>query len=332
MLFSEGIALFADSRQAEGFAENTIRNNTKDLTRMLAILGDLELTQLRPQHLDRVLAIEADRGLSAGSLNNIQSTLAAFSRWCRDREHMLPSQNPVGTRRYRSDPPKQRDLVPLADFPKLLNSAGSGEMGPRDRAFIACGLYLMVRQSELIRIRVKDVNLEYDEVEILIKKTKDRDTMPISSELHEELDRYLQWYRDHMGGHLDGDWYLFPAAKTSGYHQWSLQPDRMISRSQDIVRRALLKIGWKDDWIGVHVLRRSSARARLDENIEQGYDAAMREIQSWLHHSTITTTERYLQMQPDRDRRNRRTSGKPLFPSLTTDKVADVRQLRESHG
>lgn len=332
MLFSEGIALFMDGRRSDGFAENTIRNNTKDLNRMLAILGDIELTKLSPQHLDRVLAVESDRGLSAGSLNNFQATLAAFSRWCRDRGYMLPNQNPVGTRRYRSDPPKQRDLIPLSDFPRLLDAAETSEMGPRDRAFIAAGLYLMVRQSELISIRIKDLNLEHDEVDILIKKTKDRDTMPISSELHSELEKYLQWYREHMGGQLDGDWYLFPAAKTVAFHQWGLQPDRMISRSQDIVRRALNKLGWKDAWVGVHVLRRSSARARLDENIDQGYDAAMRELQSWLHHSTITTTERYLQMQPDRDRRNRRTSGKPLFPSLSTDRVADVRQLRESDG
>lgn len=331
MLLSEAIILYREAREADGYSFSTLKNNNKDLLRFMKIVGDIPVDRLSPVHLDRVLAIEADRGLSPGSLNNIQATLASFARWCRERGYMTLNQNPVGTRRYRKDPPKQRDLIPLQDFPRLLDAAEVGETGPRDRAFIAGGLYLMVRQSELISIRIKDVNLELGEIDVLIKKTKDRDILPISAELHVELTKWLEYYRQQMGS-LDGDWYLFPAMKTIGYHTWTLAPDRPISRSQDIIRRALLRIGWKDQWIGVHVLRRSSARARLDENEGLGYDAAMREIQSWLHHSTITTTERYLQMQPDRDKRNKRTSGKPMFPSLATDKVAQVRELRGNSG
>jgi len=331
MMFSEAIELFSESRKADGYAETTVRNNNKDLTRVLNIVGDMPVSQIRPQHLDRVMAIEADRGVSPGTMNNIQASLSAFSRWCRDREYMLPSQNPIGSRRYRKDPPKQRDYIPLSDFPRLLEVADQGNMGPRDRAFIAAGLYLMVRQSELINIKVKDLNLEHDEIDVLIKKTKDRDTLPVSSELHDEMVRWLAVYREKCGP-LDGDWYLFPAGKPTGFNYWELNPTAKISRSQDIVRRVLQRIGWKDKWIGVHVLRRSAARARLDENEALGYDAAMREIQSWLHHSTITTTERYLQMQPDRDKRNKRTSGKPMFPSLASDKVAQVRQIGESSG
>ena len=332
MLLSEAIHLFSEGRRAEGFAENTLINNAQDLKRILRIVGDIEITSLKPQHLDRVLAVEADRGLAPGTLNNIQASLSAFSRWCREREIMHPNQNPVGTRRYRPDPPKQRDIIPLSDFPRVLDAAGQGEVGMRDRAFMAGGLYLMVRQSELINIRIKDLNLEYDEVEVTIKKTHDRDTMPICTELHNELIRYLAWYREDVGSELDGDWFLFPAIRTTGFHKWALNPTHRISRSQDIVRRTLFKLGWKDKWIGVHLLRRSAARARLDENIDQGYDAAMREIQSWLHHASITTTEKYLQIQPDRDRRNRRTSGKLMFPSLATTSIAEVTNLREHHG
>lgn len=331
MMFSEAIYVYCESRTVDGYSENTVRNHESILNRMLKILGDLPVNQFKVQHLDRVMTIEADRGLANGSLNMIQSTFSSFCRWCRDREYMLPNQNPVGSRRYRSDPPKQRDLIPLADFPRVLDEAEKGENGARDRAFMAGGLYLMVRQSELTSIKVKDLNLDTNEVDVLIKKTKDRDILPVCEELHEEMVRWLEIYRQ-QAGPLDGDWYLFPAVKTAGYHTWELNPTARISRSQDIVRRVLTRIGWKDNWVGVHVLRRSAARARLDENVDMGYDAAMREIQSWLHHSTITTTERYLQMQPDRDKRNKRTSGKPLFPSLKADRVAPVRELRGSDG
>lgn len=331
MMLSEAIPLYLESREADGYALRTLINNKKDLNRILRICGDMDVAKLSPIHLDRILAVESDRGMAPGSLNNIHACLAAFSRWCRERGHMSPNQNPVGSRRYRKDPPKQRDLIPLSDFPRLLDAAEQGEAGPRDRAFIAGGLYLMVRQSELCNIRVKDLNLETGEVDVLIKKTRDRDILPVSAELAIEMTKWLAYYASKCGP-LDGDWYLFPAIKVVGYHEWELNPTAPISRSQDIVKRALNRIGWKDKWVGVHVLRRSSARARLDENEHLGYDAAMREIQSWLHHSTITTTERYLQMQPDRSKRNKRTSGKPMFPSLSEAKVADVHDLRGTAG
>lgn len=333
MLLSEAIELFCDGRASDGFAANTVRNDRSQLTKILKIIGDIDVTKMRPQHLDRVLAVESDRGLAPGTLNMIQSSLSAFSRWCRDREHMLPTQNPVGTRRYRPDPPKRRDFVPVEDFPRLLDAAETGEMGKRDRAFIAAGLFLMCRQSELINLRIKDLNLEHDEIDVQVIKTHDRDLMPVSSELHAELTSYLEWYRAEMGEPLDGDWYLFPALVVHGFHKWRLNPTARISRSQDLILRALVKIGWKDKWVGVHVLRRSAARARLEVNIESGYDAAMREIQSWLHHASIQTTERYLQIQPDRDRRNRRTAGQPMFPSMpVADNVVELHSGRRAHG
>lgn len=331
MMFSEAIPIFVESRRADGFSFSTCKNYTSILHRAMRIIGDMPLNRITALHVDRIMTAEADRNLAAGTLNLMQSNLSAFFRWCREREYMGPNQNPIGSRRYRKDPPKQKDYIPLSDFPRVLEVAETMANGERSRAFMAAGLYLMVRQSELINIRIKDVNLEYGEIDVLIRKTKDRDIMPICAELHDELVKWLDFYRKECGP-LDGDWYLFPAIKTIGFHKFALNPTAQISRSQDLVIRVLEKMGWKEKWVGVHVLRRSAARARLDENMDMGYDAAMREIQSWLHHASITTTERYLQIFPDREKRNRRTAGQLMFPSIAQDKVAKIHTLGESSG
>jgi integrase len=313
MLLSEGIALYCESRKGDGFAQNTIKNDYHVLTRICDIIGDVELTTITVHHLDTVLRIEGDRGLAAGSLNMYQSCLSAFSRWCRERGYMDLLQNPVGTRRYRKDPPKRKDYVPASQFGALLDAAERTHK--RDRALVAAGLYLMIRQSELITIRIKDVNLVAREIDVFIRKTKDYDVMPISPEFHKELTAWFAAYEAEAGP-LDPDWYAFPAIKSTAFHVWGVNPTAQIRKSEDIVRRALKGIGWKEGWVGVHVLRRSSARALFEENLLAGYDGAMREVQTWLHHASVTMTERYLGLELDREKRNKKAKDRLMFPSV----------------
>jgi len=321
MLLSEVIILYCDHKRSAGFAESTASNAYRNLTRVMDIIGDVDITDVTPARMDRFFAVEMARGLQPGTLNSYHYILSAFSKWCRHRGYLVESQDLVAGRRNFRDPPKQREYVPASDFATLLDIASTGPTGARDRALMASGLYLMSRASELIHLKVKDINLEYDEVEVFIKKTQERDTMPICLELKIELEEWLHFYRNQMGGELDPDWVLFPRYTTVAYHQWEMDTSSSIGRPQLIVQRCLKGLGWKDDWMGVHVLRRSAARARFEENLEAGYDGAMREIQSWLHHKALTTTERYLGMTHDRERRNDRTKGKSMYPSVSPSKV-----------
>lgn len=327
MLFSEAISLYCDQRRADGFAANTVRNDARTLLRMLDILGEMPVDKLSPVHFDRIMQAEADRGLQPGSLNNYQSCMSAFARWCRDRGYMTMNQNPVGTRRYRKDPPKRKNYVPISDFPRLLDAAG--ETHYRDRAFIASGLYLMLRQSELTSLRVKDVDLGSGEVYAIIHKTQQADVMPICAELDTELRTYLTLYSQECGS-LEPDWFLFPALGQTGFQTWGLDPTKRISKSEDITRRALAKIGFTDTRTGIHVLRRSAARGLYEELLDQGYDGAIRRVQAFLHHSSVTMSERYLGIELDREQRNKETRGQSLFPSLASDTVVNLREV--GHG
>lgn len=333
MLFSEAIVLYCESRDSQGMAHNTIRKDHRILLRIMAITGDMEVQSITSSHFDRVMADEAARGLSAGYLNGYQAIFSKFFQWLRERELVPINRNPTGGRRYRKVPVVQRDYIPMHDFPAFLDAAGSNpNTGHRDRAFVAAGLYLMLRASELVNLKVRDLDLLSGEVRVTIFKTNDSDIMPISSEFDEEMRKWLMVYSE-LAGPVQPDWYLFPAHRSIDWSTVALFPYNKISRPEDVIRRACKAFGFEATGpVGVHLLRRSSARAAFDELVTQGYDGALRRVQAWLHHARSEMTEKYLGLQQDRKLRNRDTAGKPLFPSLAATNVVPLRQQRERHG
>lgn len=328
MYVSEAVGIYLDQRAADGFSPSTVNNDRRCLTRFLRVAGDMRVTELTRQKFDAFMAIEASRGLAAGTLNGYQSAMSAFASWCRESGYMDLLQNPV-PKRYRKDPPKKKNYVPITDFPRLLDAAEQQHW--RDRAFIAAGLYLMLRQSELCALKVGDVDLNLGEIDTLIFKTYEQDTMPISEELDRELRIYLTKYAEECGT-LESDWYLFPALTQAGFHEWTLAPTRRISKPEDITRRCLTAIGFSDTRMGIHVLRRSSARGLYEELLDQGYDGAIRRVQAFLHHASVTMTERYLGLELDKEMRNKETRGLPMFPSLSAANVVPIRDREASHG
>ena len=65
---------------------------------------------------------------------------------------------------------------------------------------------------------------------------------------------------------------------------------------------------------GSHTLRRSGARALFDRLAESGYDRSLRIVQSMLHHSSVTITEKYIGVTPDQRSRDEIIKGQEMYP------------------
>lgn len=335
---------FVRSRKSQDYAAGTITNNRRHINKLIATTGDIDCRKITPRHIDQMLAGQS-RVNGSGSLGNMQATLSAFFRWCRSRGYMKPDQDPLAERRAPKHEPKPRLIIPPHKFPALLDAAGRTH--PRDRAVIALGIYTMARQSEIANLKIDNLDLDAGELLMFQSKTRTFDVMPVSAELDSEMRRWLTWYtRKH--GNLDPDWYLVPARKKGqvragtkfiGNPDAALSPTRRVANMHDIAKKAILGVSERltDDTgtptrEGMHTLRRSAARALFDELQTVGYDGAARQAQTWLHHASMTQTERYLQITPDRDSRNRRFRGKPLYPSLQDSTVVQLTEYREAHG
>jgi integrase len=325
MHLSQAVSQFIAWREAEGFSTRTAELNKAHLYRIIEIIGDIQVQDFNATAFDKVMSNESRRGLSPNSLNAIQSTTMAFTKWAHARDVMPPLVSPVSGRRYRKVPPKDKTMLALSQFPVILNAAPN----PRDRILIAIALYTMARQSELVTLRIKDVDLESGYVYMRIHKANKDDKMPISAELDAELRTWFKIYAEECGP-LQGDWYLIPARKKASFDTMELCPKKMISKSQPIVQRALKNMGITPKYYqdGMHLLRRSSARRLYDELVSMGYDGAMRQVQTWLHHESVLTTEKYLGLTVDRDTRDKSVRGNPMFPSLKADNVVELEAIR----
>lgn len=320
--------LYLENRARSGIRPNTVKNDRQALSRLLAVTGDTPVDQIGPADLDELLnGMLASHRYAPGTVNATQSSLSAFFRWCRDRGHTPPHHNPIAGRRYvpQQELPKLR--IPIHDFPAVIEAAER----PRDRAYMAMGLFTMLRQSEIVTLRVGDLDLTGGKLAVTIWKTYQADILPVTPDFRPEMVRWVEAYQDECGP-LDPNWFLVPAIKPSGFQEFRLDPTAPISRSADLVRRVLERVGYTADRVGTHVLRRSAARAVFEERAKAGYDSALRDVSAWLHHRSVTTTEIYLGLDQDRAARDKHYSTEPMYPSLAGENVIPIRSEQWRHA
>lgn len=334
---------FVRSRRSQGMAKNTIANERKTLDRLLAMLGPVQVRHITERHIDEFMAAMQARGYAPGTLNIDLQCLRNFFNFCVRRGYMR--NNVAEHRRMYRYVPKPKLRVPATKFNELLDSCEH----PRDRMLIALGLFLWLRDSEAIDLKVGDVNLADGEITVRVFKTRQLDVMPISYELDLELRRWLTFYSEELGEPLQGDMYLCPAKtrpiNKDGNRRFyvsgpaHLKPYRKMCRAFEVVQRQLAKIGYdirdadgRTTREGMHTLRRSGARARFDLLVELGYDGAIREVQAGLHHKNVQTTEQYLGLDLDISRRHRNIRGKPLYGDLVRNYTGNIVNLEERRG
>ena len=320
------IDLYLEQRTRSGIRPNTVKNDRQALARLLAVTGDTPVDRIGPADLDDLLnGMLSSHQYAPGTVNATQSSLSAFFRWCRDRGHTPPHHNPIAGRRYvpQQELPKLR--IPIHDFPAVLEAAER----PRDRAYMAMGLFTMLRQSEIVTLRVGDLDLTGGKLAVTIWKTYQSDVLPVTPDFRPEMVRWIEAYQNECGP-LDPNWFLVPAIKPDGFQTFRLDPTAPISRSADLVRRVLERVGYTADRVGTHVLRRSAARAVFEELAREGYDGALRVVAAWLHHSSVTVTEKYLGLSEDRAQRDKRFDSNPMYPSLSAPNVTHLRRAESA--
>ena len=317
-------------RKVEGYKPNTMRVDHVALCRLRKAVGNIKVDEVTVRHIDRLYEAMAEERLSASTVNLSTAVLRSFFRWTISQGYRPEGSNPVQGRRYRPRETRPMPRVPLAQFPALLGAART----PRDRMLIALGLYTMGRATELTGIQIKHLDLASEEIELYVSKSNTYDRMPISKELRREIARWLPIYEAECGP-VEPDWFLVPAVQ-GGKHSPEtgnpLRPWKRMASPEDAVKHALNQIGVTGYRTGCHVLRRSSARAMFDELVSMGYDGSLRIVSAWLHHASVTMTERYLGLDVDRANRDNVSKGELMFPSLEAENVVPFRKDEDERG
>lgn len=314
---------------------NTLLADSAAVSRLIRVLGpDVEVDAVIAPDIDRYVEDMAD--CSASSRNLRVRKIRQFFAWCQRRGYVR--ENPVERRPEREDPADPM-FIPVDQFGDLLDNADN----PRDRMVISLGLYLFLRSSEIQTLRVGDLLNDFSGIHTTQHKTGSRDLMPVSSELQRELHDYLDWYWSQTT--YEPQSFLVPALRrvstepdaypgTGRFHRvptrLELEPRMPVTKPHRIVQTALAEMGLPVFRQGGHTLRRSGARALFDSlRAEQGVDGALQVVKSMLHHENVAMTERYLGVAPEREIRDARIKGRPMFPQQEVAEVVSLAAWRQ---
>lgn len=336
VLLSDAIEEFMRDRRSMDLSRGTLKQDEVTLRRFLGVNGNVWVHSLDTSHVTRFFE-DLVRTKTSTSMRNDYHRLSTFFAWARSTGRMANDRDPLRGRRKPKIIKRERSRVDISKFPALLDAAGQRD--PRDRAALALLLYTLCRDAELTTLRIGDVDLDAGYIHVRIHKTYEEDRIPICAELDEELRAWLRIYTESVGG-LSKEFFVLPARQTGPVFDNGMivdavlvgyVPDKATQRLSKIVNPALEKIDFatrdergKPLMEGAHTIRRSGARALFDQLVANGYDRALRIVQSLLHHSSVTTTEKYIGVTADRRSRDEIIRGQRLYD------LGNVVQLRQA--
>ena len=332
---SEAVAEYLAFRRAHGDKDNTIQNHAQVLRKATQAWGDIQVTSVTGGHISRLFS----RNEWAPSTRNLYlGNLRAFFAWARSMRYYPRDADPTESWSSVRVPDTEYLRLDVHQFGEVLDAAPH----PRDRAIIALGLFTLSRGSEVSNFRLSDLNLGDGTLRIYRIKTGDIDTLPVSSELAVEMNRYLNWYRQDQGI-LRQDWWLVPAKHPD---VWVQGPNRRLVRSTRAasvkptvqetkpyraVQRALGALGYDRKQVGLHTLRRSGARALADRLRTEGYDSALLRVGSLMGHRDTKMTERYIGWHLERTQRNAMLTGQVMYPEMGAE-AATLHVVEDNRG
>lgn len=267
-----------------GLADNTLLAYRRDLAKYSTSLSERGVKaaeQVQREHITDYIFREKENGLSTSSICRSLAAIKMFHRFL-VREHLakIDPTNLVDTPKMWKRVP---DVLSQVEIEAIIRaSVGKKSQNLRDNAILELFYASGMRVSELVSLRIENVNLDVGYVRCLGKGQKER-VIPIGGRSRETIKKYLASGRNKL---LKG--------KTSS--------DLFVSRlGKKLTRQAVWKL-IKDyakkanitKTIKPHTLRHTFATHLLE------HGADLRSVQEMLGHADISTTQIYTHVDRER--------------------------------
>ncbi len=268
----------------KGLSENTLESYGRDLKKFLLFIESRGITSAREIRYGDILDFmthSREEGLGATSIVRSMVSVKQFFKYLLSEKVL--SEDPTA----HIKTPKMKKAIPgvisLDDVESILGAPDeSTPEGLRDAAMLEILYATGIRVSELIGLKLNDVNFELGFVVVYGKGSKER-VVPIGDKARDKLLLYL---RDSRPALLKGreSKALFVTRRGAGMTRQGFWK---------IIKAQALKAGVTKK-ISPHTLRHSFATHLL----ERGAD--LRTIQIMLGHSDISTTQIYTHVESER--------------------------------
>ncbi len=270
---------FADALWLEdGLSKNTLASYRRDLEQLAQFLKKTPLERAREEDLFRFVAARRGKATSAARM---LSSLKRFYGWCL-RERRIKTDPTL-----KLDPPKRAPRFPKtlseADVEALLAAPDvRTPLGMRDRAMFEVLYAAGLRVSELVGLKVFEVNLDAGVLRILGKGSKER-LVPLGEEAVDWVKRFIAGPRKDILKKKTSD-FLFVTGRGACMTRQAFW--------QNIKRYGARAIPGKP--LSPHTLRHAFATHLIN------HGADLRVVQMLLGHADISTTQIYTHVARER--------------------------------
>jgi integrase/recombinase XerD len=273
---SNSITGFENFLIAEGDELNTIRSYVYDIQQLekYAVAEKISLTSITHDTLRNFIRSLFDIGLSAVSINRKISAMKAFYRYC--VHERIIQVNPATDLELLKIGRKLPQILSIEEISRIIDAAHEKTaLGLRNRACLELLYASGVRVSELLNIKLIDLDIDSKLVRITGKGNKQR-LVPFGKQAARAVEEYLHAGRSLLTKHRSVPYLIINAR------------GRRMSRMGflKIVRKYRIKSGITKR-VTPHMFRHSFATHLL----EGGAD--LRVVQELLGHADISTTQIY---------------------------------------
>ena len=257
---------------------HTISAYRSDLIRFLSELSGKKIDSVTTANIRSFLISLRSQGMSASSVARSLSSIKSFFKYlCQDKQL---KNNPAiileTPKRWRKLP----DILTHEDVDKLLKGPDlNSKLGLRDKAMLEILYASGLRVSELVSLKISQLNLEVGYLRTLGKGSKER-IVPIGSLAKRAVENYL----------LNSRQALISSRKDGQKADELFLTRRGLGMTRQgfwkILKGYVAKVNIKPS-VSPHILRHAFATHLL----ERGAD--LRSVQQMLGHSDISTTQIY---------------------------------------
>lgn len=269
----------------KGLSENTISSYRRDLDKLQAFLVAKRWDYLHLRHTDLVEFLSKQKlRLGGRSIARLTVSLRAFYRFLLLDGKLAqdPTENLESPKSWSRLPKylTESEVGALLDAPDV-----STRNGLRDKAMIELLYATGLRVSELVGLRVEDVNAEVGYVRCIGKGNKER-IVPLGETAQRWALKYLEQSRSQ-----------FLKGKTSEFLFLSQQGSKLTRQRFWELLKGYGRIARIRKSLSPHALRHSFATHLLE------HGADLRSLQMMLGHADISTTEIYTHVTQERMRK-----------------------------
>ena len=269
----------------KGLSDNTIEAYLRDIEAFLRYL-DLEFNikdnfnNIEKEAIIKYLKHLEKKGISEKSQSRFLAAIKSFFRY-QIREKLI-TIDPTSTIESPKTSRKLPGILTVSEIDRLLDCPDlQTTIGNRDKAMLEVAYGSGLRVSELLTLKMDDINLELGFIKCIGKGSKER-IIPIGEIALDHLLKYIQKYR--------------PALLKNNRERTLFLNIRGNKMSRQGFFKILVHYGKKagiSKQISPHTLRHSFATHLLNNG------ADLRTIQEMLGHSSISTTQIYTNVTND---------------------------------